>query len=117
MTASGLSDGGEQQHRGLLAGLGCAGFVLLAVVLEAVAGQAANSPEPGWAAGLVPLTWPQPLCVLWWLLVGAAAAGHRYSFARAGIVPHRSLPPLVYAAPFVLFAAGVAAGASWATWH
>lgn len=43
VTASGPSDAGEQQHRGLLAGLGCAGFVRLAVVLAALVPQSGSS--------------------------------------------------------------------------
>ncbi len=53
--------------------LGCAAFVLFAVVLEVLSGQAANSKNPGWAYRLVPLAWPPPARVLWWLLVAVAA--------------------------------------------
>jgi len=88
--------------------VGCAAFVLFAVVLEVVSGQAANSENPGWVYGLVPLTWSPP--------VAAAAWGHRYYVVRAGLGSGRWLGALL-AAPFVLFAAGIAAGASWSTWH
>ncbi len=96
--------------------VGCAAFVLFAVVLEVVSGQAANSENPGWVYGLVPLTWSPPARVTWWLLVAAAAWGHRYYVVRAGLGSGRWLGALL-AAPFVLFAAGIAAGASWSTWH
>jgi len=94
----------------------CAAFVLFAVVLETASGQAANSETPSWVSGLVPLTWSPPARVVWWLLVAAAAWGHRYFLVRAGLGSGRWLGALV-AAPFVLFAAGIAAGASWSTWH
>ena len=96
--------------------VGCAAFVLLAVAVEVASGQAANSESPDWLYGLVPLTWPQSARVGWWLLVAAAAAGHRYFLVRAGLGTGRWLGGLL-AAPFVLFAAGIAAGASWSTWH
>lgn len=90
-------------------------FVLGAVVLEWLSGDRANSPEPGWAE-LVPLAWPQPLRVVWWLLVTAAAGWFRYGMHRYGMRQR----PLVVAAtvvPFAAFALGVATGAEWATWH
>lgn len=94
---------------------GSAGFVLLAVALELLAGSFANSPVPGWAE-LVPLAWPRPLRVLWWTTVAVAAAGFRLGLHRLGF---RQRAPVVLASvvPFVAFAAGVAAGAGWATWH
>lgn len=102
--------------RSVLIAVGCAAFVLLAVALEVVSGQAANSESSSRAYGLVPLTWPQPVRVTWWLLVAAAAAGHRYHLVRAGLGQGRWLGVLL-AAPFVVFATGIAFGASWSTWH
>lgn len=96
--------------------LGCAAFVLFAVALEAISGQSANSKNPGWVYGLVPLTWDTPTRVDWWLLVAAAAGGHRYYLVRAGLASGRWLV-VVLAAPFVGFAVSIAAGASWSTWH
>ncbi|MGH9151469.1 MAG: hypothetical protein ACRD03_03475 [Acidimicrobiales bacterium] len=98
------------------AALACAGLVLVAVVLEVVGGTAANSPAPGWAGYVVPLAWPQALRVAWWLAVAAAALGFRLALHRLGF---RQRAPMVVAsvAPFVVFAAGIATGAGWATWH
>lgn len=96
--------------------VGCATFVLFAVALEVLSGQAANSENPSWVNGLVPLTWPQPARVAWWLLVAAAAGAHRYYLVRAGLGSGRWLGWLL-AAPSAVFAAGIAAGASWSTWH
>lgn len=92
------------------------GFVLLAVALEVAGGQLANTPVPAWTERLAPIAWPAPARVVWWLAVAAAAAAYRYGERVAGI--HRN--PLVVALsvlPFVVFAAGVAAGADFATWH
>ncbi len=67
--------------------VGCAAFVLFAVVLEVVSGQAANSENPGWVYGLVPLTCSPPARVTWWLLVAAAAwPDFRRSRAHAGLI-------------------------------
>lgn len=55
-----------------VAALLCAGFVAAAVLLEVIGGQNANSPDPSWAERVVPLGWPQPVRVLWWLLIAAA---------------------------------------------
>lgn len=95
---------------------GCAVFVLTALVLELAAGAGANSAAPGWVGRVVPLTWPQGARVAWWLLVAAAALGFRASLHRLGFRQH---PVVVVGsvAPFVIFAAGVAAGAGWSTWH
>lgn len=111
-------DGGRQQvtARLGLAALGCATLVVAAVALEAVGGTAANSPAPGWARYAVPLAWPRALRVLWWLVVAAAALGFRVALHRLGFRQRR----VVVAAsvvPFVVFAAGIAGGADWATWH
>lgn len=96
--------------------LGCALFVGLAVVAEVISGRAANSPVPSWADEVAPLGWPQPLRVVWWLAVAAAAVGFRAALHRLGF---RQRPGVVVlsVAPFVIFAAGVAFGAEWATWH
>ena len=91
-------------------------FVLAAVGLEMFAGTAANSPAPSWAARAVPLAWPQQLRVVWWLMVAAAAFGFRLGLHRLGF---RQRPWIVAASviPFVVFAAGIALAADWATWH
>jgi hypothetical protein len=94
----------------------CAGLVLAAVILEVIGGQNANSPHPGWAELVVPLAWPQPLRVLWWLVVGAAAGAYRILLGRAGF-PQRRAVTVITVVPFVVFAAGIATGASWTTWH
>ena len=93
----------------------CLVFVLAAVVLETLSGLYANSPVPGWAE-LVPLAWPKPARVVWWLLVGAASGGFRLGLHRLGI---RQRPVIVVASvvPFVAFAAGIALDSSWSTWH
>ena len=97
-------------------GLGGAAFVLLAVTLEVVGGSFANSPAPRWASALLPITWPMPLRVLWWLTVASASLWYRRSMAALG-VPQRRLVTVFTVAPFVVFAGGVATGAEWATWH
>ena len=99
-----------------LTALGCAGFVMAAVVLEAVAGGGANSSVPPWADGLFPLSWPRPARVVWWLVVAGAALGFRISLAHLGLARHRLLTAATVA-PFVILATGVAFGADWATWH
>jgi hypothetical protein len=95
--------------------VGSAAVVLGAVSLEVLAGQAANSPVSRWAA-LVPLTWPQPARVAWWLGIAGAAAGYRWSLRQVGL-PARAVADVITVAPFVAFAAGIALGASWSTWH
>lgn len=90
-------------------------FVFLAVGLEVLGGQYSNSQVSG-AEWLVPLAWPQAARVVWWLAVAGAAAAFRHAERRAGIRRH----PLLIAAsvvPFVVFAVGIAAGASFSTWH
>ncbi len=98
------------------AALGCATLVGAALVLEVLGGMAANSTFPAWATYVVPLAWPQPLRVLWWLVVAGAALGFRVALHRLGF---RQRPVMVAASvvPFVVFAAGIAVGADWATWH
>ncbi|GAC1610150.1 MAG: hypothetical protein NVS3B26_15380 [Mycobacteriales bacterium] len=94
----------------------CAALVLLAVGLEFASGQAANSPEDARYANFVPLGWPQPVRVLWWLLIAGAAASHRLLLDTRLGVRRRVLAALA-ATPFALFALGIAFGASWSTWH
>jgi len=98
------------------AALGCATLVCTALVLEVLGGMAANSNAPAWATYVVPLAWPQALRVVWWLVVAGAALGFRVALRRLGF---RQRPVMVAASvvPFVVFAAGIAAGADWATWH
>ncbi len=99
----------------LLLGLGGLVLTMSAVVLEVVSSGYANSTVPGWAHW-VPLAWPQPLRVVWWLLVAAAAGGFRWSLGRVGLRPSRVVTALTVG-PFVVFAAGIGVGADWATWH
>lgn len=111
-----LSRGTPSQGPLFVAALLCAGFVVAAVLLEVIGGQNANSPHPSWAERVVPLAWPQPIRVLWWLLIAAAAGAYRTLLNRAGLTQRRAVT-LVIVLPFVLFAAGIATGAEWATWH
>lgn len=104
-------------HGHALVGAALAGaFVLLAVVLEVVGGMGANSPVPAWAQWVFPLAWPEPVRVVWWLGVAGVAAVFRLMLSRAGVRQRRSVVVLSVA-PFVVFAAGIATGAEWATWH
>ncbi|MGH9010756.1 MAG: hypothetical protein ACRDYF_13045 [Acidimicrobiia bacterium] len=48
-------------------------------------------------------------------MAGAAVIYHR-SLRRAGM-GRRPVMVMITVAPFVLFAAGIAVGADWATWH
>jgi hypothetical protein len=110
---------GERERAGVWAGLGahgCAVFVLAAIAAEVVGGLYANSPEPAWTERLFPLAWPQPVRVVWWSVVGAAALGYRLILHRIGI-RQRTWVVVLSVVPFVVFAAGVAVGADWATWH
>ncbi len=92
--------------------------MLAAVAVEVVAAEYSESPVPAWAVGVVPLTWPQPVRVLWWLIVAAAALTSRLLLARLGLGPKpRRWVTVAMVAPFVMIAAGVAFGADWATWH
>lgn len=108
--------GGAVRGRALVGALLCAGLVVAAVVLEVVGGQYANSPHAAWTEWVVPLAWPQPARVVWWLVIAAAAGAYRFLLSRAG-VPLRRAVTVLTVAPFVLFAAGVAAGSEWTTWH
>lgn len=102
--------------RSVLVAFGSFLFVVAAVVIEVVAGSSANSPAPAWADWAVPLAWPQPVRVLWWLAVAGAALAFRVELHRLG-VRQRPLVVLLSVGPFVVFAAGIAVGADWATWH
>jgi hypothetical protein len=99
----------------LLIGFGGIVLTLGAVILEVISGQYANSAVPGWARW-VPLAWPQPLRVAWWLAVAAGAAGFRWSLQRLGLRPSRVVT-VCTVVPFLAFAAGIGTGADWATWH
>jgi hypothetical protein len=92
-----------------------AGFVVAAVVLEVLGGMGANSPLPSWAH-VVPLAWPQAARVAWWIAVAAAAGMFRLGLHRLG-VRQRPVVVVVSVAPFLVFATGIALGASWATFH
>lgn len=85
-------------------------------MLEVAAGAGANSPADPLLARLVPLAWPPYLRVAWWLAVAGAALAFRLSLRRLGI---RQRPWIVVVSvlPFVVFAAGIAAGSEWSTWH
>ncbi len=99
----------------LVIGLGGLAFAAAAVILEMISGQFANTAVPGWARW-APLAWPQPLRVAWWLAVAAGAAGFRWSLHRIGLRPSR-IVTVCTVVPFLAFAAGIGAGADWATWH
>ncbi len=79
--------------KAFLGAIGCAALVLLAVILEVVGGTAANSPVPAWAENAFPISWPQPVRVLWWLVVAAAALRYRLVIHRVGIRQRPSLWP------------------------
>jgi len=98
----------------LLAGLAGLLFTIGALALEVVSSGYANSAIPGWAHW-VPLAWPQPMRVAWWLAV-AAAAGFRWSLGQVGMHPNRAVTVLTVG-PFVAFAVGIGTGADCATWH
>lgn len=97
-------------------GLGAGLFALGAVVLELVGSAWANSPVPEAVAALVPLAWPAPARVVWWLCVAAAAGAFHLGMARAGHRP-RPVVAVLTVAMFAAFAVGIAFGAEWATWH
>ena len=99
----------------LIAVFGGAAFVVLAIVLELIGGTYANSPVPTWAE-IVPIVWPPALRVVWWLAVAAAAGLFRLGLDRLGI-PQRPLIVVASVVPFVVFAAGIAVGADFSTWH
>lgn len=97
-------------------GLAAAGFVLLAVGLEALASAWANSPVPPWAASLAPLAWPRWARMAWWLLVAGAAGAFHVALASCAQRPRPVLAALTVAA-FASFGIGAGLGAEWATWH
>ncbi|HSH62364.1 MAG TPA: hypothetical protein VK988_22480 [Acidimicrobiales bacterium] len=105
----------EERRAGAVA-VATALFVALAVVLEVIAGARANSANPPWAEVVVPLAWPRPARVVWWLAVAAAMAAFHRSLHRLGLGRSRSLA-IASVAPFLIFAAGVASGQSWASFH
>ncbi|GAC1530533.1 MAG: hypothetical protein NVS3B12_05230 [Acidimicrobiales bacterium] len=109
----------EQQSSGVQAGiaaLGCSAVVVVALAAEVVGGLYANSRVPSWAERAFPISWPQPVRVVWWLAVAAAAFGYRVMMGRLGI-PQRRWVVVISVLPFVIFATGIAVGADWATWH
>ena len=81
-------------------------FAATAIVLEVLAGEGAGSSILG-ASWHVPLTWPQPVRVAWWLAVAGSAAAFRVSLRRLGL-PARRIADVVTVAPFLLFAGGIA---------
>lgn len=104
-----------QSVRWFVAVVAAFSFVVGAVVLEVIGGLHANSTVPDWAE-LVPIAWPAPARVLWWLTVAAAAGLFRLGLHRLGF-PQRLLVVVASVAPFVAFAVGIASGSSWSTWH
>lgn len=90
-------------------------FSASAVTLEVAAGRRANSDAPSWGH-LVPLAWSPTARVVWWLAVAAAALVFRVGLRKLGMPTNRSVDVLTVA-PFVAFAAGIAVGADWGTWH
>jgi hypothetical protein len=104
------------ERRAATLAVGAALFVGFAVVLEIVAGTRANSSIPGWAEIMVPLAWPRPMRVAWWLAVAAAMGSFHWSLHRLGVGQPRFVAG-ISVAPFLVFAAGVGAGQSWATFH
>jgi nitroreductase len=94
----------------------CGLLVLVAIGLEIIAGQGGNSPAEARYARFVPLGWPQPARVAWWVMIAGAAAGHRLLLDdRQGW--RRRVLAAAAATPFAVFAVGVGVGASWSTWH
>lgn len=104
-------------RKALLGALAAAGFVVVAFVLEVVGGLGANSPAPAWAE----LGRPSGLAAG---TAGAVVGGRRRRcrrlerllLARAGI-RQRPVVVALTVVPFLVFAAGIATGGSWATWH
>lgn len=78
-------------------------------------GRSPIRPVPAWAH-IVPIAWPTAGRVAWWVTVACAAGLFRLAAQRLG---HRQRPVVVVASvvPFLVFAAGIAIGAEWATWH
>ena len=115
MTSAEAQSTARAERRWLAVAAGCAFIVLAAITSEALAGHWANSAGPGWGS-LVPLAWPRAARVAWWCAVAIAAGGFRLALVRLGIRQH-ALAVAASVLPFVVFAGGIAAGASWATWH
>lgn len=90
-------------------------FVATAIVLEVLAGEGAASSTSG-APRFVPLAWPQPVRVAWWLAVAGSATAFRMSLRGLGL-PARRNSDVATVAPFPVFAGGIAFGADWATSH
>lgn len=90
-------------------------FVVGAVVLEVIGGLHANSTVPDWAE-LVPIAWPAPARVVWWMTVAAAAGVFRLGLHRLGF-RQRTFVVVASVGPFVAFALGIASGSGWSTWH
>lgn len=89
---------------------------MLAVVLEFLGSLLGDSPSTGYPGWLVPIGWPTPVRVGWWLVatMGAVAASRGTAYATGRPRPLRTV---VVASPFLVFAVGIATGATWATWH
>lgn len=64
----------------------------------------------------VPIAWPAPARVIWWLAVAGAAGLFRLGLHRLGF-GQRLLIVVASIGPFVAFAIGIATGSSWSTWH
>ena len=111
-----MTDPEAPSSRRLVASIGCVVLVLLAIALEVASGQGANSPEVADFSPFVPLSWPQPVRALWWVLVATAAGGHRL-LLDPGPGRRRWVLAGVAATPFLVFAGGVASGAQWSAWH
>ena len=87
-----------------------------ALVLEyagSLFGQGVTTNYPGW---LITGAWPTWARVVWWLVAAAGAftvtRGLALANGRRGWVVS-----VLVTAPFVGFAAGVAAGTEWSAWH
>jgi hypothetical protein len=114
--ATGVAQADEvRDGRLVLLGLGCLAFVAVAVVTELVSSLWANSEVPRWAE-LAPIAWPPAARAAWWSAVALAALTYRISLARVGLAQRRSVTVLSVV-PFAAFAAGIALGVDWATWH
>lgn len=106
----------EREGRQAMLALASFLFILAAVVVEVVTSAGANSSVPAWAKWVVPIGWPPAVRVVWWLVVVAAALAFRLALSRLGF-RQRRIVVVLSVAPFVVFAAGIAFGADWSTWH
>lgn len=93
-----------------------AGVAAVALVLEFLGSILGDAPSTSYPAWLVTVGWPTPLRVAWWAGAAGGAAAAAFGVGHASGRPAR-LRPVLVASPFLLFAVGVATGASWATWH